>query len=75
VPKPGCDRTPDPDHANRSTVGLWERFDLVDAAGGYVALYSHANGNFVTADNGGSSALIANRSTIGAWEEFDGPTG
>jgi GH25 family lysozyme M1 (1,4-beta-N-acetylmuramidase) len=30
-----------------------------------------ANGKYVTAENGGASALIANRTSIGAWEQFD----
>jgi hypothetical protein len=36
-----------------------------------ISLRAHANNMIVTADNGGSSALIANRTAIGTWEEFD----
>lgn len=36
-----------------------------------ISLRAHANNDIVTADNGGSSALIANRTAIGPWEEFD----
>ncbi len=36
-----------------------------------VSLRAHANGRYVTAENGGASALIANRTAIGAWEQFD----
>lgn len=56
--------------ANRSAVGGWEQFYLVDAGGGYVALRSNVNGRFVTADNAGNAPLIANRSVVDAWEKF-----
>jgi GH25 family lysozyme M1 (1,4-beta-N-acetylmuramidase) len=56
--------------ANRTAVGAWEQFHLVDAGGGYVALRSNVNGRYVTAEDGGSSALIANRVAIGSWERF-----
>ncbi|MFF4889482.1 GH25 family lysozyme [Micromonospora chersina] len=56
--------------ANRTAVGLWEQFDLVDAGGGFVALRSRANGRYVVAESGGAKALIANRTAIGAWEKF-----
>jgi glucose/arabinose dehydrogenase len=56
--------------ANRVAADWWEKFDVVDAGGGYVALRSQANGRYVTAENGGASPLIANRATIGAWEKF-----
>jgi len=36
-----------------------------------MSLRAHANGKYVTADNGGASPLIANRATIGQWEQFD----
>jgi len=29
-----------------------------------------SNGNFVTAENGGGSTVVANRTAIGAWETF-----
>ncbi|MDX6347817.1 MAG: beta-glucosidase, partial [Streptomyces sp.] len=38
---------------------------------GSVSFRAHANNNIVTAENAGSSALIANRTTVGTWEEFD----
>lgn len=55
--------------ANRSAIGPWEEFQLVDAGGGYVALRSRANNLYVVAENGGNS-LIANRAAIGPWERF-----
>ena len=39
-----------------------------------VSLRAHANGRFVTAENGGAASLIANRTAIGQWEKFDGST-
>ncbi len=56
--------------ANRTGVGIWEQFFLVDVGGGYVALRSNANGRYVTAENAGGSALIANRGVVGEWEKF-----
>jgi hypothetical protein len=45
--------------------------DFGAANGSSVSLRAHANGEYVTAENAGASALIANRAAIGAWEEFD----
>ncbi len=56
--------------ANRTAVGPWEQFDLVDLGGGAVALRSRANDQYVCADDGGASPLIANRATVGVWETF-----
>ncbi len=36
-----------------------------------ISLLSHADGRFVSADNGGNGPLIANRPSIGTWEQFD----
>src|SRR5438874_6443890 len=41
------------------------------AGGTPFGLRAHANGKYVTADNGGTSPLIANRTAIGGWEQFD----
>ncbi|MEU7870304.1 PQQ-dependent sugar dehydrogenase [Dactylosporangium sp. NPDC049140] len=56
--------------ANRSAVGTWEQFDVVDQGDGTVALRAHANNQYVTAENAGNSPLIANRGAVGAWEKF-----
>ncbi|PWR14195.1 hypothetical protein DKT69_17485 [Micromonospora sicca] len=56
--------------ANRTAIGLWEQFDMIDAGGGFVALRSRANGRYVVAESGGAKPLIANRTAIGAWEKF-----
>ncbi|HEV2344549.1 MAG TPA: NEW3 domain-containing protein, partial [Actinocrinis sp.] len=57
--------------ANRTAIGPWESFDLINNADGSVSFRAHANGDIVTADNAGASPLIANRTAIGPWEEFD----
>jgi hypothetical protein len=56
--------------ANRTAIGAWETFDVLDAGGGNIALRSHANSQIVCADNAGASALIANRTAVGGWETF-----
>jgi hypothetical protein len=57
--------------ANRTAIGGWESFDLINNADGSVSLRSHANSEYVTADNAGANPLIANRTAIGPWESFD----
>jgi beta-glucosidase-like glycosyl hydrolase len=57
--------------ANRTAIGPWEQFDLINNSDGSVSFRAHANGDIVTADNAGASPLIANRTAIGPWEEFD----
>jgi hypothetical protein len=47
---------------------------VVGSSGGsgtVISLRARANNQYVTADNAGSSPLIANRTAIGAWEQFD----
>jgi hypothetical protein len=56
--------------ANRTAVGAWEQFDLINNSDGSVSFRAHANNNIVTADNAGAAPLIANRTAIGPWEEF-----
>ena len=57
--------------ANRTAVGPWEQFLLVQNPDGTVSLRSRANDRFVVAENAGAAALVANRTAIGAWEKFD----
>jgi Zn-dependent metalloprotease len=57
--------------ANRTAIGPWEEFDLINNPDGSISLRAHANNMLVTAENAGSSPLIANRTAIGPWEEFD----
>ena len=56
--------------ANRTAIGAWEQFDVLDAGGGTIALRAHANSQIVCADNAGASPLIANRTAVGGWETF-----
>jgi beta-glucosidase len=56
--------------ANRTAIGPWEQFDVLDAGNGNIALRAHANGMVVTAENAGTASLIANRTAIGLWETF-----
>jgi len=56
--------------ANRTSIGGWESFDLLDQGNGTIALRAHANNLIVTADNAGASPLIANRTAVGQWETF-----
>jgi hypothetical protein len=56
--------------ANRTAVGQWETFQLINNSNGTVSLRALANNMIVTADNAGASPLIANRTAIGTWEQF-----
>jgi hypothetical protein len=57
--------------ANRTAIGSWEMFQLVNNVDGSVSLKANINGKYVTAENAGASPLIANRTAIGSWEKFD----
>ncbi|HMG53578.1 MAG TPA: family 16 glycosylhydrolase [Kofleriaceae bacterium] len=56
--------------ANRTAVGSWEQFRVIDNGDGTIALQAVINGRFVTAnlDNGGR--LIASQTAIGTRERF-----
>ncbi|MFD0747093.1 RICIN domain-containing protein [Phytohabitans flavus] len=56
--------------ANSTAIGAGQRFDVVDAGGGQVALRAKLNGRYVAAENAGAAPLVANRTSIGAWERF-----
>jgi hypothetical protein len=58
--------------ANRTKIGSWEKFDVIDAGGGYIALRAVSNGNYVCADKNiaANAPLNANRTKIGSWEKF-----
>jgi hypothetical protein len=56
--------------ANRTAIGTWEQFDMLEAANDFIGLRAHANGMIVTADNAGASPLIANRTALQLWETF-----
>lgn len=52
---------------NRATVGDWERFTVVDAGSGTIALRSM--NKYVSSENG-VAAITCSRTTIGGWERF-----
>ncbi|MEU6073410.1 S8 family serine peptidase [Micromonospora sp. NPDC047074] len=51
-------------------MGDLEKFTVIDAGSGYIALSSWANGKYVTATAGGTGALYANGSTITDAQRF-----
>jgi hypothetical protein len=55
-------------NCNRTTVGGWETFLVVDAGNGKIALKS--NDKYVSSENG-QQPITCNRSAIGIWEQFD----
>ena len=57
--------------ANRTAIGTWEQFAVVDAGGGAIALRALINSRYVTAENAGASPLIANRTAVAWWETFN----
>lgn len=56
--------------ANRTAVGTWEQFRVIDNGDGTISLQSVANNLFVTVDSGNGTRLIASRATIGSAEKF-----
>jgi beta-glucanase (GH16 family) len=65
------DVTGAPVRAMGPSAGTWERFDIVDAGGGYVALRSRTNNLYVQADmNDANKILKAAGPSVGAWEKF-----
>jgi hypothetical protein len=58
--------------ADRTAVGGWEQFQVVDAGGGFIALRSVGTGKFVSADlnRGAFAPLVADRAAAGTWEHF-----
>ncbi|WP_367867373.1 glycoside hydrolase family 30 beta sandwich domain-containing protein [Pedobacter sp. WC2423] len=53
---------------NRATPGDWEKFTVVDAGGGKIALMSM--NKYVSSENGAAS-VTCSRATISEWEKFD----
>lgn len=54
---------------NRTSVGGWEQFTVVNAGSGRIALRG-SNGRYVSSENG-QTGMMCNRTTIGGWEAFD----
>ncbi len=57
-------------NANRDSAGSWETFYLKRLGGNQVSIRS-IRGRFLSAENGGGSALTANRTALGGWEAFE----
>jgi hypothetical protein len=55
--------------ANRTAIGPWETFEIIELGGGRIALKA-SNGKYVCADKGLGDILIADRDKIGEWETF-----
>ncbi|MVT10221.1 lectin [Chitinophaga tropicalis] len=53
---------------NRTAVGGWEQFTVVDAGNGKVALSN--GGKYVCSENG-TQPVTCNRTAVGPWEQFD----
>src|SRR5262245_22391579 len=58
--------------ADRTSVGGWEQFQVIDAGGGFIALRSIGTGFFVCADQnrGPYAPLVADCTTASTWEHF-----
>src|SRR5207249_825376 len=55
--------------ANRTAVGAWETFTLVDVGPNQVG-FRTVNGYYLCAEGGGGGTLVANRTALGPWETF-----
>ncbi|SFD47038.1 hypothetical protein SAMN05518672_10275 [Chitinophaga sp. CF118] len=55
-------------NCNRTAVGGWEQFKVVDAGNGKIALIN--SDKYVCSENG-TQAMNCNRTAIGAWEQFE----
>jgi glucosylceramidase len=53
---------------NRATAGDWEKFTVLDAGAGKIALRSMSK--YVSSENG-AGAITCSRTSIGDWEKFD----
>ncbi len=56
--------------ANRPSASTWEKFEVIDAGGGKIALMALMNDKYVSAGAGGNGQFTANKDTIGASETF-----
>jgi hypothetical protein len=55
-------------NCNRTAVGGWEQFEVVDGGNGKVAL---KNGGLYVSSENGQQDITCNRTAIGPWEQFD----
>ncbi|EFM12238.1 Glucan endo-1,3-beta-D-glucosidase [Paenibacillus curdlanolyticus YK9] len=56
--------------ASRQTASTWEKFELIDAGSGKVALLALMNYKYASAGAGGNGQITANQSAIGPSETF-----
>jgi beta-glucanase (GH16 family) len=56
--------------ANRTSVGTWEQFRVIDNGDGTISLQAVTSGRYVAADLNAGAQLIANRTAISTWEKF-----
>lgn len=57
--------------ANSTAVGNWEKFQVVDAGNGYIALRALSNNRYVVAwANRLDNPLLAHSTAVGGWERF-----
>ncbi len=54
--------------ANRTRIGSWEKFKVVDAGNGKIALKGN-NGKYLSSENG-KKAMHCNVNHLGAWQKF-----
>ncbi|OEK08214.1 hypothetical protein A8C32_01760 [Flavivirga aquatica] len=54
--------------ANRNSIGIWEKFTVVNAGNGLIALKGN-NGRYVSSENG-LKPIQCNRTQLGLWEKF-----
>ncbi|MDG4822361.1 hypothetical protein O7635_10925 [Asanoa sp. WMMD1127] len=59
-----------PLHANRDSVGPWEKFRRFAAGSAPGPVLAYVNQQYVSADSAGTKPLIAKRPEIGLWEHF-----
>ncbi|CAA6679384.1 MULTISPECIES: putative glycoside hydrolase [unclassified Lentimonas] len=62
-----------PLYANRAAYGGWERFTVINAGNGYIALKANVNGMYVSADLADANVQLQPRyqaTSIGSWEKF-----
>lgn len=61
-------------NCNRTAVGAWEKFRVVDTGDGKIALKGYANdvaeSKYVCSENG-QVPMICNRDALGSWERFE----
>ncbi|WP_444949387.1 S8 family serine peptidase [Micromonospora ureilytica] len=51
-------------------LGAWEKYDIVDAGSGLVALRAKVNGKYVSATAAGTKPLVAEGPSVSTWEQF-----